>query len=89
MLTYPKPTQNTELRGKKIRWLKMLKPEKFFENWTKDNIIEFFEELTTASEIEKSEAGLALLALNEELPAGFLFSKQTIRLYSELDIFLE
>ncbi len=29
----------------------MLKPEKFFENWTKDNIIEFFEELTTASEI--------------------------------------
>ncbi len=51
LLTYPKPTQNTELRGKKIRWLKMLKPEKFFENWTKDNIIELFEELSKASEI--------------------------------------
>ncbi len=45
--------------------------------------------ISSSSGMEKSEAGLALLALNEEFPAGFLFSKQTIRLYSELDMFLE
>jgi hypothetical protein len=56
MMSYPKPTKNTEFLGKNICWRNLLNRKVYFRNWTENDIIKALEEATKAAEIVETNA---------------------------------